>query len=953
MNTTFKALNNGSESCPTKKRGIKINDSKENYYYKRSVAVLNVVNKIIPLKKMEDYKFYLNASIDAFRDVEFTTSRTKEGFIVETAVLAMRYHEFLIDNDINAEMEPPTMEISVDDTTIQGVKPTYVYVEKDTIHVVKINTGKPNLSKIGAFKRKDLYALMQYGRKLIPSGKQATVKAEIHFLRNKGDTTECIEKLYDEKNIICVSSEYGLLNPSRVCTKRSCMASGVFSEEDCPYNGTNCLCIKKDVQSEYDKDMHELFKKEDECSEEDCAMCSLNAICHYKKAPLSLKVAKAAKSINDLDLSEDQEKAIAFEEGILKINAGAGAGKTVVVAARTAVMLSKGVEPEKLLLITFTNTGANEMKERIQMYCDDFGLSIDFDKLIVTTFNAFGQMIIDEEWSNLGYTEKPTLIDDVERYGILADLLEANTIPGIDYRNFNSVKTKTSGKGALEITKSVFNIIKSYNLSYCEEDIKLLKEKLGRDLRFLKEESVKPLFDLYDKYYMVLKAENLIEYQDQENLVFEVLRYNPYFLEDLGIEHVIIDEFQDTSEKQMNLIKEIVNSKNFKSLMVVGDDSQAIFGFRDTTPEYIIHFFENLGMEGEEIYLTENHRSTPEILDVANKVNDLNKEKVIKELNASRAKGKKPIVLGFHDKDEEYEFIVNEMAKKIDAGAKPEDIAFIASNKTELMEMAALLRDEGIPSVMLNPEPLLENSRVIAALALVRWLNEPTATKEAFVYANCLNKGTLLSYTDEEINDYLETLEEAKKYKALKGDEKKKEYLLELLNNLDEDDEIYQSFLSTIEHKRLNKIVEYCSLFEEYGQTTAIRRQREYSGVVLTTAHSSKGLEWPIVFNSISKYYTKEIGNLGYRNRLSAIEERRRLLFVSATRARDILYITGKYVCYGSQKDGYVYNPFLKELYDIVGQSFMPAPRSKEEKELVKKELEKAREERRARRRVS
>lgn len=953
MNTTFNKLNNGSESCEVKRRNIKIKDSRENTNYHRAVAVQSVVSQALELGGPGDLSFYLEKAIDAFRDITFPTSRTKEGMITEAAYIVKRYHSYLMEEGINPITNLPPLAVNVGEVVVTGVKPSFLYVKNDKIHVVKIQTGKPNLSTIRAFNRKDLYVLLQYGRYFVPAGKTLEVVSELHFLRNKNDKSDSIEKDYDDKNIVSVCATYGLLSSGSVCgeigSDTPCMSKGMFDEESCPYNMTDCHCLHKINQSEYDRRMLLEFSKEEECTEEDCALCSLNAVCHYKRAPLSVAVPKIAKSISELDLSEDQERAISFEEGILKINAGAGAGKTVVVAARTAVMLSKEIDPEKILLITFTNTGASEMKERIELYCNDFGLDIDMDRLLVTTFNAFGQLIIEDQWKNLGFSEKPKLIDEVERYGIIADLLENNVVPGIDYRNFNSVKTKSSGKGALEITKQVFSIIKTYNLSYSPEDVGVLESKLGKDLRFLKEESVEPLFSLYDKYYKVLKAENLIEYQDQENLIFEVLRLNPYYLEDLGIEHIIIDEFQDTSEKQMDLIKQLVESRNFKSLMVVGDDSQAIFGFRDTTPEYIINFFENLGLEGEEIFLTENHRSIPEILDIANKVNDLNKDKVIKSLKATRKSGKKPVVLGFYERDDEYEYIVDEIVKKIDAGTKPEDIAFIASTKTELIEMAALLREEGVPTIMLNPEPLLENSRVLGALALVRYLNEPDATKEALVYANVLEKG-ILKYSDEEINDYIEHMEEATHYRSLKGEKAKKEYLFKLLTDLNEEDEVYESFLKTLEGKSLSKITEYCYLFEEYGASSAIRRERNYSGVVLTTAHSSKGLEWPIVFNSISKYYSKEISNLSSKIREKAVEERRRLLFVSSTRARDELYLTGKYVSFGSAKDGYTYNPFLVELYKIAGQSFMPKPLSKEEKKLLKDEIIKKREERKLKR---
>ena len=109
---------------------------------------------------------------------------------------------------------------------------------------------------------------------------------------------------------------------------------------------------------------------------------------------------------------------------------------------------------------------------------------------------------------------------------------------------------------------------------------------------------------------------------------------------------------------------------------------------------------------------------------------------------------------------------------------------------------------------------------------------------------------------------------------------------------------------------------------ELYGEKNEARREHDYPGVVLTTAHSSKGLEWPVVFASLSKF-DEEKNNmhiLGGKHALER-EERRRLLFVTATRARDELYITSRYIAYG-QKGSYTYNLFLEDSYDCMGEVF-------------------------------
>ena len=114
-------------------------------------------------------------------------------------------------------------------------------------------------------------------------------------------------------------------------------------------------------------------------------------------------------------------------------------------------------------------------------------------------------------------------------------------------------------------------------------------------------------------------------------------------------------------------------------------------------------------------------------------------------------------------------------------------------------------------------------------------------------------------------------------------------------------------------------LIKYIYDFEEFGEKVAKRREHSYPGIVLTTAHSSKGLEWPVCFNSITGYDSEELHG---SKRTEQKEEKRRLLFVSCTRARDELYVTGVYTAYGSEKAGYTYDQFLKECYDCSGLKF-------------------------------
>lgn len=882
--------------------------------------------------------FYVNIRFElerGFLKISYPSELTRRIHSKEALRYVFRY--------LNSEKRRPYFyrgcDIDIHGVTV-SVAPDFVFFNEDgSIEVVKIKVSKPSITqkgkKNGADKDLGLYAMLKYGESLVKYGEERVVKASYYYLRKANDSFSNEKPKFDEeffqteggKNIISISTSY---TPGLMCVygKEEC------SEEEkafCPF----AYSCGAGFESEADRKCREMFKQFSdgaECSEEDCTECDFYRVCRYNHSPIAITKERVVKSIRDLSLTEQQEKAIGFNKGLARANAGAGAGKTLVVALRTVTLLSNGVKPSEICLVTFTNTGAEEMRERIALYNDDFGTGQDISDLVSTTFNAFGDKIIKEEYPSLGFAREPRLIDDIERSVIIKGLIsnEGKEISGLDYRNFN-MNTKNC-IGALGITKRVFEIIKKKNYNFGDE--KLIEKDLGTNKRFLSLTAIATLIERYNEYDKILKDECLIEFADQELLVFELLRKNPYFFDDIGFKHIIVDEFQDSNELQIALVKTLRNTPNFESLMVVGDDSQAIFGFRDTSPENIINFFSLMGEDGEDFFLLENHRSTPEIIDFANKLDRLNKHRINKDLIATRPNGKKPIIRGFWTKEEEYSYIVENILEKVKEGHKYEDIAFIGSNKYELIEMGDRLAKAGVPAVMLNPELLIENSRVLAAIDLVQFLKDPTSTQSILNYANAELGGKLLECTDEEIQKIIEAKQiEARQFQSLPAVYKRKKFheLLDAVN--EEDDEVYTKFTEALKAKvSLEKEFEYCENFAEYGTTSAVKREKNYPGVVLTTAHSSKGLEWPVVFNTITKYDTKEA-----RKHEKDIEEKRRLLFVSATRARDELYITGQYVSFGA-KDDRTYNKFLIECYGIMEMEFNPIEPSAEEKEENKKE---------------
>ena len=774
------------------------------------------------------------------------------------------------------------------------VAPDFAFVSganSDTIEVVQLRIGKPDITKKGTknalIRDLRLYAMVKYAR----LGGFKKITASIYFLRKSSDSNNWIE---------CEQSFFG-------------GGGNVVSLTDV-YDGT-----ENDLDVQMAQNIQALasgIAPEAVC-EEDCSMCKNYDLCKYLMPPMRIEKDPIIRSASNILLTPNQTQAIEYEKGIVRINAGAGAGKTMVVALRIKRLIEKGYKPEEICCITFTNAGAKEMLHRAELYA-----GVDLSAMTICTFNAFQNDIVKDKWKELGYAREVKVIDEVDKFAIIAKLLNQNPIyewTGRSFLNFSA-----SGgfqKGALRIAADVFSTIKKSGLDLTSINVQDIKNSLNLKGSDINDAALDKLIRLYDKYQDELLRKGLIEFDDQEILSFKVLDMFPNYLEEhFCFKHIIVDEFQDSSAGQIDFIKALMQMNTFQSLMVVGDDSQAIFGFRDTSPEFIIHFEDYIGEHVDDIYLLENHRSTPEIINFANALNDLNQDKVDKALIATRPHGQPVIVNGFYDKTAEYEYIVNGIKQHIAAGFKPEDIAVISYTKDELKQIADLLTRAQIPSMFAAPEPLLENSRIRAILAFARVIYDVTDTKDALIVANALSGGIVMeedpSIIQGQIDAVIARADEINKRPTL---QMKKDLFIQLIDDISFGDEAVENFKDGLSNKEFDEVMTYCFDFSDYGEGTAYRRVSEYPGVVLITAHSSKGLEYKVVYNTISKYQRKD------RISRSEIEEVRRLFFVSATRARDELYITGVYACAGYTAETRVMNKYLKEAFSITGQNYSPS----------------------------
>lgn len=795
------------------------------------------------------------------------------------------------------------------------------------LEAVNIKLNKPKLSYRGRkFSTKpandvELYSLYNsllhldlnyYFSKAYPLKSQAEIKlmvdktiavGSLHHLTSKKDKKGQLAESYNEKkgdNVI---------------------ASNTFSEEL-----ENMLKDIINTQSSFER-----------MENENCENCTYQSICVLEsKSQIELEEIKETKikANNNFNLTKAQSKAINFNNGIARINAGAGSGKTTIVSLRVVELIKKGVKPEDILLITFTNKGALEMKEKISYWLKKKDLTnVNIDELDIMTFNAWGGEVLDRYYNILGYTDKPKLAYQVDVYDIVIELLEKNhdyTFKAFDCSN--PLMNYFYSKGIVIRIIELFQYIKAYYIQDFETLINsslvkknyYMNNKKTNSLYLPKEleEDLKFIYSLYRDFNAELKKRNLIEYQDQINSVLELIDSNTEAIKKLQYEHIIIDEFQDSDFQQLKIAQFLSKRDKFKSLMVVGDDSQSIYGFRNTSQEIILNFhkyFDNV----VDINIIENFRSTKPILDLANKVNDLNINKIEKELiSGNNKKGKEPLLLKFANKHDEVNYISEEgILKDIDNGINPENIAFLARTQSELNNMYTKLMELNIPAKIDMNVPLIDNMHFHLLVDLADYINNNSIVTEhnegllKFLYIyqkdfKNLSIEAMHEFLKQSINLIeLEILDggfspirkDGKLVGRPKDRENTRKYNLFFHMASLIDDEQIKVLLKEIKEDKPKYFKDLSSYLKKvilYKDIQSIEiEEKQYKAVTLSTIHSSKGREWDKVYVSLSKFKNdKDID----------IEEERRLIFVGLTRAKKELVIS-------SLK----HNAYAKEIEDL------------------------------------
>ena len=659
-----------------------------------------------------------------------------------------------------------------------------------------------------------------------------------------------------------------------------------------------------------------------------------------------------------------QQEAIISDKKYIRVIAGAGAGKTQVNSEVIAHKLNAlGAKPEEILAITFSKNGATEIKDRAARTAGHV-----LPGLTATTFNALENEITLDNWEKFGFRHRPSVIDDVQDLPMCDILLRRHPIlewTGSSFKNY----TMTSGfgtNGALRIVSDIMHhcskLLMRKNFSAITYRDMIDDEIIPPASKELTPAVIDKIISFYPEYEEMKKGNDpefntpVITFDEQISFCMRVLEDDPNYLDDhYDFAYIIVDEAQDTSEDQIEFLNHIINMKKFKSLIVVGDDSQAIYeSLMGTSPDYLINLQDFLyewdketgvrtPIKIHDIVMDTNYRSVGSVIEMANRVIDKNTNKFDKQLVAFREYGGKPTVEGFYRKEDQkptktqlkskkpftlqegqYDKMARDIKSLIDSDPtiNLNDIAVLAYSKNELLSVADKLTELGIPSKFGAPEKLVDNNRVQAVLKFAHlvYKDPDSFSDDTLVVANALADGNLI---EEDVDTLVEKLTEVNEYvKAIREshEAKKKELFIKVLRMIAHGDEAVLNFEEKFKDMDFEEIIKYCDDFEVFGDNMQYKRSQLGDGVMLITAHSSKGLEWKYVFGSITGFH--KLGKKSISRRKQ--EELRRLLFVLITRARDVLKLYGLYAVSGNAKDGYVFNMFLKECFDALDKTFAP-----------------------------
>ena len=630
-------------------------------------------------------------------------------------------------------------------------------------------------------------------------------------------------------------------------------------------------------------------------------------------------------------LNPAQREAVENTEGPVLILAGAGSGKTRVLTTRIGYLMEdKNVKAENILAITFTNKAANEMRERVEETLE----GTDTKEMWITTFHSCCVRILRKSINKIGYNRSFVIYDSPDQITLIKDCMRELDISDKAFDPKYVLSCISNAKDKLYSPKKYMQLN--------EGDIS--KTKIG---------------EIYALYQDRLKRNSALDFDDLIMKTVELFNECPDILDFYRnkFRYIMVDEYQDTSKAQYELIKLL--AKQHQNICVVGDDDQSIYGWRGADIRNILEFERDYD-DVHVIKLEQNYRSTQIILDAANYLIKNNIERKRKKLWSDKKEGQLIKIQLAENEIEEGDFIsntINYMRRYEDREYKDFAVLYRANaqarsvedalnraqipyniyggikfyERKEIKDIIAYLR------VIQNPQDDISLKRIInvprrgIGLRTIEKIEDRASLKEESIYSVLIDiednsdisrkarasisefvdlMSTLRSFTDvytvsqviEKILDVTGYKDELLKEKNNEGEDR--------LENLQELISVALEFESGSEDKSLEAFLTSIALNAEPSDD-----EEQEDRVSLMTIHSSKGLEFPVVFLAGMEEKIFPIARAIQSMRDSDIEEERRLCYVGITRAKEELFLTltRKRTLYGRTNPS-VASRFIEEL---------------------------------------
>ena len=632
-------------------------------------------------------------------------------------------------------------------------------------------------------------------------------------------------------------------------------------------------------------------------------------------------------------LNPAQREAVEKTEGPVLILAGAGSGKTRVLTTRIGHLIEdKGVQPANILAITFTNKAANEMRERVEET-----LESDASDMWISTFHSCCVRILRKDINRIGYNRSFVIYDSADQVTLVKDCLKELNLNDKVFEPKMIISTISGAKDKLY-------------------DPKQFKAIHMNDNRMSK------IADVYALYQDRLKRNSALDFDDLIFKTVELLKSDKEVLDYYRnrFKYIMVDEYQDTSKAQYELIK--ILAKEHQNICVVGDDDQSIYGWRGADIRNILEFEKDYD-DVHVVKLEQNYRSTQIILDAANTVISNNIERKRKRLWSEKKDGELIKIQVAQDEIEESDFVADMIAKiSREQNRSYKDFAVLYRANAQSRSVEDALNRSQIPyniyggtkfyerkeikdliaylRVIQNPQDDISIKRIInvprrgIGLRTIEKIEDRASLKQESIYSVLIDietnseistkaRNSISEFVDNVIGT-LRTMREV--YPVSKLIEK----VIESIDYYGYIDELYKGDKEEAEERKDN-VKEFISVAMEFEQnseekdletfltgvalTSESSEEEEIDKVSLMTIHTSKGLEFPVVFIVGMEDGLFPIARAVRSMSDSEIEEERRLCYVGITRAKEILYLTltQKRTLYGKTNPS-IASRFMEEL---------------------------------------